>query len=398
MQTLLKFTTTTIKMEEHRLDSDAAIMTAALIGLKVLDLSENISGQYCARLFRDYGADVTLVEPPDGSIIRRLGPFAPDEPCDSLLFFHLNLGKRSVTFDRSSDAWRDTLADLVRGMDVVVLGPQSRQDKSAITAANPLAVVGVLDDFDGDTPFSSWKGGELIVQALSGMMHNNGEIGHEPLYGYGHRSAYAAGVVAYVGLTGAVFARIRDGTGQVVSVDAVETAASQAFPYVVQHLYNGVTRSRGDQIQSSGQVHCRDGWVCIWIYNHRFADVCKVLGLETLIDDPRFAVSRQRREHWGELFAAIQAAAANWSATELVAALQAVQVIAAKAPRPSELFLDPHLSARGFWQNVPVGSGMRPILGPQFRLSASPRLSPQPAPAIGEANSDHLTPHREMTS
>jgi crotonobetainyl-CoA:carnitine CoA-transferase CaiB-like acyl-CoA transferase len=385
-------------MEEHRVVSGVAIMTAALTGLRVLDLSENISGQYCGRLFRDYGADVMLAEPSDGSITRRLGPFAPKEPRDSLLFFHLNLGKRSVTFDWSSDAWRDALAELARRMDVVLLGPQTRQHKAAITATNPSAVVGMLDDFGGDTPFASWKGGELIVQALSGMMHNNGEIGHEPLYGYGHRSAYAAGIVAYVGLTGALFARKRDGTGQVVSVDAVETAASQAFPYVVQHLYNGAIRSRGDQTQSSGQVHCRDGWVCIWIYNHRFAHVCNVLELEHLIDDPRFAVSRQRRENWAELFAAIQAVAANWSATEMVAALQAAQVIAAKAPRPSELFSDPHLSARGFWQSVPIGNGMRPVLGPQFRLSATPRLPPQPAPALGEANIDLLAPHREMTS
>ena len=43
-------------------------------GLKVLDLSEDIAGSFCARLLADYGADVLKLEPPGGASLRRMGP------------------------------------------------------------------------------------------------------------------------------------------------------------------------------------------------------------------------------------------------------------------------------------------------------------------------------------
>ncbi len=47
-------------------DQDAAGSPGALGFVRVLDLSESIAGQFCCRMLADYGADVTLVEPPRG--------------------------------------------------------------------------------------------------------------------------------------------------------------------------------------------------------------------------------------------------------------------------------------------------------------------------------------------
>ena len=55
--------------------SEPAASPAALGFVRVLDLSENIAGQFCCRMLADYGADVTLIEPPEGSATRRIGPF-----------------------------------------------------------------------------------------------------------------------------------------------------------------------------------------------------------------------------------------------------------------------------------------------------------------------------------
>ena len=50
----------------------------ALAGIKVVDATSTAAGQFCGRLFADYGAEVILVERPEGADTRREGPFDDD--------------------------------------------------------------------------------------------------------------------------------------------------------------------------------------------------------------------------------------------------------------------------------------------------------------------------------
>ena len=74
-------------------------MTGPLAGLRVVEIANEISGPYAAKLFVDLGAEVTKIEPPAGDPLRRWGPFpggVPD-PQRSGLFEYLNAGKRGAT-------------------------------------------------------------------------------------------------------------------------------------------------------------------------------------------------------------------------------------------------------------------------------------------------------------
>jgi crotonobetainyl-CoA:carnitine CoA-transferase CaiB-like acyl-CoA transferase len=356
----------------------------ALDGVAVLDLSESIAGQFCGRLLADFGAAVTLVEPSEGSAVRRLGPF--DAAAHSLLFFHLNTGKRSLALDRTQgDA---VLGALAARADVALVGTEV--DRARLRAANPRLVIGLTTPFGSDGPFAGWKSSEMILQALSGMMHNNGDPGRPPLYGCGQRASYAAGLASYCGIVAALLARRAGATGQDVIVDAAETAAAMGFPYVMQHIYNGTVRRRGDQVQPVARVKCRDGWLCIWIYNHRFATACRTLGVPELIDDPRFKGPRDRLANWDALVETLQRLLAERNAEEIVEVLQAAQIIAAKASRPSELRFDRHLAARAYWEAVATGGGMQTILGTPFRMSRTPRRVRGAAPRLGEGNGEML--------
>ena len=51
------------------------LQQGALSGLKVVELSDQVAGSFCARLMGDAGADVVKVEPLDGDRYRRSGPF-----------------------------------------------------------------------------------------------------------------------------------------------------------------------------------------------------------------------------------------------------------------------------------------------------------------------------------
>ena len=98
------------------------MLDGALAGVKVLDLSEDIAGSFCARLLADYGAETLKLEPPGGAALRRLGPFFQEDPHPekSLLFLALNLNKRGATLNPATAAGREILQQLLPQVDVVV--------------------------------------------------------------------------------------------------------------------------------------------------------------------------------------------------------------------------------------------------------------------------------------
>ncbi|WP_193337418.1 CaiB/BaiF CoA transferase family protein [Devosia beringensis] len=365
-------------------------MGTALGHLRVVDFSNSLAGQYCARLFADYGASVMLVEPVGGSPLRGMAPFS--QAGDSLQFFHLNTNKHSLVLDRDTEEGDATFAMLLAGADVAVLPNDT--DPEAISAAYPSLVVVRPSLFGTDGPRAHWQGPEIVLQALSGMMHNNGAAGREPLFGTGNRAAIASGVGAFVGALAALYVREDSGQGQVVRIDAAETAAAMCFPYIMQHIYNGTVRQRTEQAVQAGQVLCRDGWVCIWIYNFRWHALLEALELGELEHDPRFADPADRRANWDVLFAIFQAKVADMPAEDLVEILQRAQVIAAKAYRPSELVHNSHLDARNYWSEV---DGRR-MLGPAFRLTRTPRQVSAAAPQPGDVAPPAWTPRSTIAA
>src|SRR3954454_11220693 len=92
-------------------------------GLRVVDLSTDIGGAYCARLLASCGADVTLVEPPEGDGLRHQPPL-PHVPGRtervSTRHEHLNANKRGIVVDRTTAAGRRVLDELLAGAQVVL--------------------------------------------------------------------------------------------------------------------------------------------------------------------------------------------------------------------------------------------------------------------------------------
>ncbi len=357
-------------------------MAAALQGLRVLDLSDNVAGQFCARMLADNGAEVTLVEPPGGSQVRRMPPLDPRHG-DSLVFFHVNLGKRSVLLDQATPAGRDLLLRMVGACDVAVVGQDA--DVEALRKASPDAVICVVSPYGRDGPWRDWQGSEMIYQALSGMMNHNGVSAREPLYGCGQRASHAAGLAAYIGVLAALHARDEAG-GQVVSIDIAETASSMWYPYTLIHAFSGWLEPRGERGQPVGQVKCNDDdWVCFWVRPDQWPAACAALGRPDLARDPRFATSTERQKNWRLVLGIMQDIAAGMSSDAFLASWQANRLIGAKAYRATELWASPHLRERGFWETVETTDGERPILGPQFRMSETPRVVRGGPPAMGSA-------------
>lgn len=369
----------------------AVTSPGALSGLLVLDLSESVAGQFCGRMFSDQGAQVSLIEPPGGSAVRAMPPFDPATPgVGSLLFFHLNLGKDSREIDLTTTDGKAALQCLAEQADVIVAGPGF--DLAALQRDHPACVVVKVSDFGSDGPLAHWRGSEMIYQALSGMMNENGLPGREPLYGVGHRAQYAAGVGAFISALAALHVRGSTGHGQRVDLEVALNTVAMAPPGIMENSYSGMQEIRGDVRRPFMCIQCSDGWVAIWLQQAAWGPFCRALRLAALEHDPRFSLFKSRMDNWPELEARVQHEVRAWEADDLLQRLLDSRIVAAKAYRASQLWSDmPHLVARDYWQTVNTSVGPRVILGPQFRFSLTPSPAQVSAPGLGVQRLDRAT-------
>ena len=80
-----------------------------LNGLRVLDYTSLVAGPFCGKLLADVGADVIKIEPPEGDIARRRGPFPGDVPDPELSLVHhyVNVNKRGMTLNLEDEAGQE---------------------------------------------------------------------------------------------------------------------------------------------------------------------------------------------------------------------------------------------------------------------------------------------------
>jgi benzylsuccinate CoA-transferase BbsE subunit len=102
-------------------DAAASGAPAALTGIRVLDLS-GLAGQYCGKQFADLGADVILIEPVEGSPVRREGPFLDDRAHVefSLQFAYFNAGKRGAAIDVDRQEGQHIVRQLAKDADLII--------------------------------------------------------------------------------------------------------------------------------------------------------------------------------------------------------------------------------------------------------------------------------------
>ena len=214
-------------------------MKAPHEGLRVLDLSDRQSGAFAARLFGDFGAEVVLVESPEGHPLRGEPPFLEGKAGSNRSVMHsfINWNKKSIVVEN-----REDFADFVASADVV------------ITTSDPLKI---LPDLSPDavhicitahglaSPLSGKPGNNLTISARTGWSYINRYRGEPPLQMPRNQTGYIGGVVGY--LCGAAALRRREaGTAaEVVDVSELEAFMLTVHPWGVRSVYANAGESKG---------------------------------------------------------------------------------------------------------------------------------------------------------
>lgn len=371
-----------------------------LDGVHVLDLSSQLSGPYCAMLLGDLGADVVKVERPGaGDDARGMAPFVRGE---SAPFMTFNRNKRSITLDLKSPEGLAVAHRLAERADVLLEnwrpGTAARLGLGwdAVRALNPRIVYCSISGFGQTGPYAERGGFDRIAQGMSGLMSITGEEDGPPLPVPLPVADIGTGMFATIGILAALAHRVRTGEGQMVDASLLETPIAWAVYEASSFFATGRVPERlgpGHRTNAPYQAfRTGDGWINLGGGSPGFWPlICRVLGVEHLRDDPRFATPALRVEHRKALETILQTRFLAASTAEWLARLDAAGVPAGPVLTYDEVFADPQVIAREMAIEVKhPRAGATRVLGIPLKLSATPGSVRRPAPTLGQHTDEVL--------
>ena len=376
-------------------------MTAALAGIRVIDLTRALAGPYCTMMLGDLGADVIKVERPGrGDDSRAWGP--PFVGGESAYFVCANRNKRSVTLDLGSDMGREAVRRLAGVVDVVVENYRTGSLEKLglgyddLCAINPQLVWASITGYGPTGPDAGRPGYDFMMQAEGGLMSLNGPTEGEP-YRVGVPIVdITAGMFAAYAVLAALRARELTGRGQRIDLSLLETQLAWLSNVGSNWLVGGeVPRRLGNahpNIAPYAAFRARDRHLALAAANQdQWATLCRVIGQEELRDDPRFRTNADRMAHLDALTGELNQVFADRDAAVWIALLTEAGLPCAPINSVPEAFAMPQVRAREMVLEVahPTAGTMQ-LAGFPYKFSATPAAVHRPPPLLGEHNEEVL--------
>ncbi len=372
-----------------------------LEGVRVLDLTRVLAGPFCTMLLSDLGAEVIKVERPVfGDDSRAFTPFVGGE---SAYFMSINRGKKSVTVNLKHPKGKELVLRLAKLCDVLVenFRPGVMEELglgySALREVNPRLIYASISGFGQTGPYREKPAYDLIIQGISGMMSITGPDPDHPTKVGSSIADIFAGVFGAIGILAALRAREVTGRGQWVDVAMLDSMLAVLENALARYFATGVPPrpmgNRHPSIAPFSSVRASDGYVNVACGNDElWRRFCKALGMEYLLEDPRFATNSERVEHMGELERAIEERTSSMRVEEIIAKLEALEVPCGPINDVSQVVEDAQVLAREMIVEVlhpKVGKVKVP--GVPIKLSDTPGEVRAPAPLLGEHTEEVLS-------
>lgn len=378
-------------------------MPGILDDVRVVELTNGLSGAFCAKLLADHGADTLKIEPPGrGDPARHEPPFIGGEPHPerSTLFLAFNTNKRSITLDMATPTGRDLLLRLVRDVDVVVESylPGHLDDLgigySTLREVNPRLILTSLTYFGQTGPYSQYKGDDLIAQAMGGFLYAVTGLADKPPMGTAlYQMEITSARNGAVATMAALFQQRETGEGQHIDVSTMEAAVSTPGGLIQQFTFTGAIQRRGGgerAVMDGMHLKTRDGEVTLTTAGtggramEAWAEFLEEPGLL----DPKFASRGGRARNWQDLFELVQAKLEQWNNLDLMRETMARGLVIGLVQSPEQVVNSPHLAERGIFAEMDhpeVGTLKYPGTG--FLIDGdNPLKGGRAAPRLGEHN------------
>jgi len=281
-----------------------------LSGIRVLDLTNVLSGPFCTLHLAQLGAEVIKIEnPKGGDLARKLGN--SKELSKQLMgtsFLAQNANKKSVTLNLKEEKAKEIFRKLVKTADVVVENFRPKVMDRLGLGYNDLIKIKqdiiycAISGFGADGPDAMKPAYDQIIQGLSGVMSINGDERLNPLRCGFPVCDTVGGLNAAFAILAALYHRERTGEGQFIDI-ALLDSIMPLMGWVAANLLIGGQKPvlmGNDNFTAapSGTFVTKDGYINIAANEQsQWESLCDVLGLPELKTDPRFQERDTRKQN-----------------------------------------------------------------------------------------------------
>ncbi|MFH1382979.1 MAG: CoA transferase [Chloroflexota bacterium] len=371
-------------------------MELPLEGLKVVELAQSLGSPFCTSMMSDYGADVIKVEPRDGDRVRRLGTTYLNG--ESAIFFSLNRGKKDITLDIRKPEGQEIVKKLAKDADLVTENYRPGVlDKFGIgydglSKLNSRLIYLSITGFGAKGPWADRPGTEPVFQAYSGLMSARNEKGVPQPVSIAV-SDMAAAVYAFMGVMLALYVRDHTGKGQRVDVSNLNSTLSMFSQSAQVSFFGGPPKDLpAVSAVPNGPYKTKDGYFLIASPNPQYwPNICKALGREDLITDPKFATNMERVRNKQECDAIIQDIVVQKTTAEWLKIFREADAMGGPINTFADLPKDPQLLANDMIVTVdhPIVGAMN-MIGIPIKLSDTPGKIKGAPPVLGHDTNEVL--------
>ncbi|MGL6043382.1 MAG: CaiB/BaiF CoA transferase family protein [Sandaracinobacteroides sp.] len=360
-----------------------------LTGIRVLDLSQIVSGPMAAAWLADQGADCIKLESPTGDPVRNFGA---RKGRTSAIFVAVNRGKRGETLDLKDPSHHARFEELVRWADVLVenFRPGTMEklgwsfDRCA--ALNPRLIWCAITGFGADGPYANLRAYDPVVQAASGLCAIQADASGTPQLVGALVCDKVTALTAAQAITAALYHRERSGEGQRIEVSMLDAAI--AFNWV-EGMYNQAFVEPADPMPDYSALGrlwpARDGHVALSaLQDVEFQALRDALGNPASLADPVLDTAAGRFANLPMWFAGMAAEVAARTCAELMAGFTRTGAVGCVVNSRQAVADDPQVGHCGTIVLVDQGAdGHVRVARHPARFSRTPAVaSPGPAPAL----------------
>jgi crotonobetainyl-CoA:carnitine CoA-transferase CaiB-like acyl-CoA transferase len=392
--------------------------------LKIIECGQGISAAFGAKLLADLGADVIKVEPIEGDLTRRRGPFPANREAaasgpatadqsqrseqtreieESGVFIYLNTNKRGIAIDLKRAEGRQLLSEVLSRADVLLHNvPPSDRDEmglesGALHARHPRLIIAAVSIFGASGPYAVYKGYELTASNASGWSFlSPGASPYPelpPLKCFGSQCDFQGGVHAAISILAAYLHRLKSGeAGQCIEISEQEAVAAMLEMNLMHYTYAGRETSRlGNRALGPWFIaDCADGQIFVLaVEEDQWKRLVEFMGNPEWAGDELFKDRLSRAQNMDALKALMTEWLAAWKVQDLYRAAQEHRIPFAPINTMRSLYESEHLRERNFFVEVEQpGLGKLKLPGMPSRYGNSHWTIRRPAPHLGEHNEE----------